>query len=56
VHLRPDVDDDLLRTCDLVLLLTDHDELDYERIAKLAPKVLDTRNRFDRGSDTVERL
>jgi UDP-N-acetyl-D-glucosamine dehydrogenase len=56
VHLRPDVDEDLLRTCDLVLLLTDHDELDYEQIAKLAPKVLDTRNRFDRGSDTVERL
>ena len=54
--LRADVDDDLLRHCDLVLLLTDHDAFDYPRIAKLAPVLLDTRNRYRGDEGTIERL
>ena len=55
-RLRADVDDDLLRHCDLALLLTDHDAFDYERIAKLAPRLLDTRNRLRGDEGPVERL
>jgi UDP-N-acetyl-D-glucosamine dehydrogenase len=36
--------DDVLRSCDLVLILTDHSEVDYQRVVDLAPHVFDTRN------------
>jgi UDP-N-acetyl-D-glucosamine dehydrogenase len=45
VPLRTDVDDDLLRTSDLVLVVTDHAEFDLGAVADKAPRVLDTRNR-----------
>jgi UDP-N-acetyl-D-glucosamine dehydrogenase len=45
VPLRTDVDDDLLRTCDLALVVTDHAEFDLAAVADKAPRVLDTRNR-----------
>lgn len=35
--------DDALRAADLVLVVTDHSGLDYERVLKVAPLVLDTR-------------
>lgn len=49
-------DDDLIRTCDLVVVLTDHDDVNYETIVKLAPRVLDTRARLERDQGLVERL
>ena len=36
--------DDTLGGSDLVLITTAHDEVDYERVVRLAPRVLDTRN------------
>ena len=36
---------------DLVILLTDHDEFDYEHIGAAARRVLDTRNRFTPASN-----
>jgi UDP-N-acetyl-D-glucosamine dehydrogenase len=56
VPLVADADEHLLRSCDLVVLLTDHDAVDYDTVVKLAPRVLDTRARLadDRGG--VERL
>jgi UDP-N-acetyl-D-glucosamine dehydrogenase len=48
--------DDLLRDCDLAVLLTDHSAFDYERIAKLVPRLLDTRNRYSGDEGVVERL
>ncbi len=38
--------DDELANADLVVLVTDHDVFDLGRIARLAPRVLDTRHRF----------
>ncbi len=40
---RP-LDDRVLRESDLVLILTDHRNVDYARVVKLAPLVFDTRN------------
>jgi UDP-N-acetyl-D-glucosamine dehydrogenase len=45
VPVRADVDDDLLRTCDLALVVTDHGDFDLAALASKAPRVLDTRNR-----------
>lgn len=36
--------DDALRGADLVVITTDHSDVDYERVVDLAPRVLDTRN------------
>ncbi len=35
--------DDVLRDCDVVLVITDHGNIDYQRVANLAPLVVDTR-------------
>ncbi len=36
--------DDLLGSVDAVLIATDHDEIDYSRVVRLAPITIDTRN------------
>lgn len=36
--------DEALRAADLVLILTDHEAIDYERVVRMAPQILDTRN------------
>lgn len=54
--LRSNLDDDLLRRCDLAVVITDHAELDLQRVARLAPAVLDTRNRLSGDEGNVERL
>ncbi len=36
--------DKVLKTCDLVLITTDHSNVDYKMIAKYAPLIYDTRN------------
>jgi len=36
--------DDAVRQADLVLIVTDHSSIDYERIQRLAPLLVDTRN------------
>jgi UDP-N-acetyl-D-glucosamine dehydrogenase len=40
-----------LADSDAVVLLTDHDEFDYEMVAKHAPYVLDCRRRMPRGAN-----
>ncbi|MFL6114870.1 MAG: nucleotide sugar dehydrogenase, partial [Catenulispora sp.] len=39
------------RVADLVILVTDHEEFPYDTIAGLAPRILDTRNRFPRAAN-----
>ena len=49
----------VLSSADLVVIVTDHDDVDYAEVARLAPRVLDTRARLARaGIDAphVERL
>jgi UDP-N-acetyl-D-glucosamine dehydrogenase len=36
--------DESLSTCDCVLIITDHTGIDYEKVVRLAPLVIDTRN------------
>jgi UDP-N-acetyl-D-glucosamine dehydrogenase len=36
--------DETLRGCDCAVIVTDHMKVDYERVVKLAPLVVDTRN------------
>jgi UDP-N-acetyl-D-glucosamine dehydrogenase len=35
--------DDVLQTCDVAVVITDHSGVDYARVAELAPLVVDTR-------------
>ena len=46
---RVDATDEELRDADVVVLLVEHDAFDYERIARLAPVVFDTRHRIPDG-------
>ena len=39
-----DLTDEALRACDCALIVTDHSDLDYARVVRLAPLVVDTRN------------
>ena len=52
--------DDRLRGADAVMIVTDHSAIDWERVARLAPVVIDTRNalarsRTQRSAPVVER-
>ena len=38
------LDDETLRACDCVVIVTDHSDVDYSRVLKMAPLVVDTRN------------
>jgi UDP-N-acetyl-D-glucosamine dehydrogenase len=40
----PELSDDVLLSTNATLILTDHDAFDYERIVRLSPAVIDTRN------------
>lgn len=51
---RVDLTQDELAASDLVVIVTDHDDIDYELIATNAGHVLDTRNRMH--GDNVEKL
>ena len=42
--------DELLAECDLVIILTDHTSIDYQRVAANARRVLDTRNAMKKHS------
>ncbi|MFO0690478.1 MAG: nucleotide sugar dehydrogenase [Myxococcota bacterium] len=39
-----DLTDDVLRSSDLVVVLTDHPNVDYDRVVRVGPRVFDTRN------------
>jgi UDP-N-acetyl-D-glucosamine dehydrogenase len=51
---RVELTDDELRSADAVVLLTDHDDVDYDRVARTASYVFDTRHRIAAAS--VEHL
>jgi UDP-N-acetyl-D-glucosamine dehydrogenase len=39
-----DLTDDVLRSCDLAVIVTHHSGVDYGRVVRLAPRIYDTRN------------
>lgn len=50
---RVELSDDELSSADLVVVVTDHDDVDYERVAKLARLVFDARRRTPPGSNVT---
>lgn len=56
VPLRRELDRDLLASADLVVVITDHDDFDYDLIAETSPLILDTRARIPGQRANVERL
>jgi UDP-N-acetyl-D-glucosamine dehydrogenase len=50
-----ELSDEALAGSDCVVLVTDHSDVDYDRVARLAPLVFDTRNAMPPG-DSVRRL
>ena len=52
---RP-LSEDTLRSVDAVLLVTDHDAVDYELVLSAAPLVVDTRACFGRGPEEEEKV
>ena len=51
-----DLTDDVLRSCDIALLVTAHASVDHERVAATAPLVFDTRNALRGSYPNVVRL
>jgi UDP-N-acetyl-D-glucosamine dehydrogenase len=43
-HKSAPLSDELLRDCDLALIITAHSDVDYRRVCALAPRVFDARN------------
>jgi UDP-N-acetyl-D-glucosamine dehydrogenase len=50
---RVELTDDELGSADLVVVVTDHDDVDYERVAKLSRLVFDTRRRTPPSSNVT---
>jgi UDP-N-acetyl-D-glucosamine dehydrogenase len=51
-----ELDDDLVRSSDCVVVFTDHSAVDHDHVAEVATLVFDTRNVVRVGGDHVERL
>ncbi len=47
------IDSKTLKDFDLVILVTDHDDFDYDLIQKYSYKIIDTRGRFDSSIEKV---
>jgi UDP-N-acetyl-D-glucosamine dehydrogenase len=45
-----------VRSADLVVVITDHEEFDYDMVQREAARIFDTRNRYAAGTANVERL
>jgi UDP-N-acetyl-D-mannosaminuronic acid dehydrogenase/UDP-N-acetyl-D-glucosamine dehydrogenase len=62
IRLLPDIERvectvEQVRAADLVVVITDHDEFDYDMVQREASRIFDTRNRYhDSGAANVERL
>jgi nucleotide sugar dehydrogenase len=47
---------DTVRAADLVVVVTDHEEFDYDMVQREAARIFDTRNRYAAGTPNVVRL
>jgi nucleotide sugar dehydrogenase len=62
LHLAPEVERvqctvEQVKRADIVVVITDHDEFDYDMVLREAARIFDTRNRYhDCGAANVERL
>ncbi|MFK7895197.1 MAG: nucleotide sugar dehydrogenase [Myxococcota bacterium] len=51
-----DLTDEVLKTSDLVVVLTDHPDVDYQRVVSVGPRVFDTRNATKDVRDDREKI
>jgi UDP-N-acetyl-D-glucosamine dehydrogenase len=51
-----ELSDDLLESVDAVVISTDHSNIDYSRVVRLAPLVIDTRNATANVSEFREKI
>jgi len=51
-----DLTDEELKTSDLVVVLTDHPNVDYDRVVRVGPRVFDTRNATRAVADEREKI
>ena len=51
-----DLSDAVLEGTDLVVVLTDHTDIDYQRVVDLAPRVFDTRNATKAVQNSREKI
>ncbi len=51
-----DLTDEVLKTSDLVVVLTDHPNVDYQRVVTVGPRVFDTRNATKDVRDDREKI
>jgi UDP-N-acetyl-D-glucosamine dehydrogenase len=55
VGVSVELTDDALRNADLVMVVTDHTQIDYEKVRSLAPLLIDTRNATGEPAPVRER-
>jgi UDP-N-acetyl-D-glucosamine dehydrogenase len=48
------LDIEVLKSMDLVLLATDHDDFDYDLIKKYSKMIIDTRGRFKKSEKIIK--
>jgi UDP-N-acetyl-D-glucosamine dehydrogenase len=54
-----ELDDEILAAADLVVIVTDHEAVDYQRVADRAQRIFDTRNatrKVTRNREKVRKL
>ena len=51
-----DLSDDLLDGTDIVVILTDHEDVDYARVVARAGRIFDTRNSTRRVAEGTEKV
>jgi UDP-N-acetyl-D-glucosamine dehydrogenase len=49
-------DEERIRACDAVVILTDHNEVDYAQLAEWAPLIVDTRNAMARAGISSQKI
>jgi len=49
-------DEEHIRACDAVVILTDHNEVDYAQLAEWAPLIVDTRNAMARAGISSQKI
>ena len=47
---------ELLESLDCVVIVTDHEAVDYEMMGKYAPLIVDTRNAMDRVKNPTAKI
>lgn len=56
IHKNVDLSDDVLASCDIAVIVTDHAAIDWARVVATAPRIFDTRNATKNVREGRERI